>query len=162
MLPDIANFFSTSIDALFYGAAAAISLDPDVIKDDDVIRIVQMKGKQLIRVDSVVSPDCPPIEIAFPHNCNDRTQYFKVEVYGHIIAASDINGDVICHQSIRCADINGTLKSDGDVCASNINCHANIVCNQIKECYKLECNKIECGGDVFSANLTATIVTKIR
>ncbi len=160
LLPKIAKFFGTSIDALFDETVPA-TLEADIIRDDDVIRVVQMRGKQILRVDTTFSPECPPIEIAFPRNCNDETQYFKVEVYGCLIADSAINGDVVCHQTIRCADINGSLQCAGDICANRINAYGTIVCNQIKDCYKLECNKIECAGDVASANLTANIITKI-
>ncbi len=159
-LPEIAEFFGVNIDTLFNGARSETVLDTDIIKDDDVIRVVQFKGKKLIKVDSGCSPNCPPIEIAFPNNCNNETQYFKVEVYGHIVAASSINGDVVCRQSIRCADINGSVRCDGDIYANGINTNSDIICNQIKECYKLQCNKIQCSGDISSANLTAAVIEK--
>ena len=74
--------------------------------------------------------------IAFPHNCNDRTQYFKVEVCGHIIADSSINGDVVCHQSIQSSTINGDVKSDGNIKVNELNAQK-IPCNNITDCSQL-------------------------
>ena len=106
LLPAIASLLGVSIDALFADNLMAFSDIHSFMRDDDVIRVVQMRGTKIVKVSSAVSPDDPPIEIAFPHNCNDRTQYFKVEVYGHIFSDSSINGDVVCHQTIQCGDIN--------------------------------------------------------
>lgn len=161
LLPDIANLFGVSIDSLFSDNIDEFAEALSLAKDDDVIRVVQMKGKKVIKVTTAISPDSPPIEIAFPRNCNDRTQYFKVEVYGHVISDGSINGDVICHQNIECSQINGDIKSDGDINASEINC-GKITCNAISDCYKLEAKSIECSGSVNSANLTCGQITYMK
>lgn len=82
LLPEIAHLFGVTIDSLFSDDINEFSEALSLAKDDDVIRIVQMRGRKITKVTTSISPDTPPIEIAFPHNCNDRTQYFKVEVYG--------------------------------------------------------------------------------
>lgn len=153
LLPAIAALFNVTIDSLF-------SLDTPLVQesllpqeDDDVIRIIQMKGKKLLSVTPKITPDSPPIEIMFPHNCNDHTQYFKVEVYGHLVTDGSINGDVVCHQSIQCSQINGNVHADGDIKANEVNSMGKIVCRGIYECYKLQANHIECAGDIHSANL---------
>ena len=115
LLPEIADLFGVSIDSLF---TENIADCPDIrsfMRDDDVIRVVQIRGQKILKVSSTFSPGEPPIEIAFPHDCNDETQYFKVEVYGHVIADGAINGDVICHQSINSGTINGDVRSDGNI-----------------------------------------------
>ena len=93
LLPQIAKLFCVSIDALFADDIGDYQADSELIKDDDVFRVVQFRGRRMVRVQRVLSKDCPPIEIAFPRNCNDSTQYFKVEVYGHVIADGSINGE---------------------------------------------------------------------
>ncbi len=153
LLPQIANLFGVTIDALFSDSMADYSALRPFMKDDDVIRVVQMRGSKIIKVSSVFSPDEPPIEIAFPHDCNDRTQYFKVEVYGHIISDSSINGDVVCHQSIKCSTINGDVKSEGNIYVNEVNAQK-VICNNISDCYKLQAKTIECAGNVASVNLT--------
>ncbi len=152
MLPEIANLFGVSIDMLFSDNIMDCSDIHSFMKDDDVIRVVQMRGTKVLRVSSVFSPDAPPIEIAFPHDCNDRTQYFKVEVYGHVISDSSINGDVVCHQTVKSSTINGDVKCEGNIDVNELNAQK-VVCNNITECYKLQAKTIECKGNVASANL---------
>ena len=153
LLPQIANVFGVSIDALFSDSITDYSDLHPFMKDDDIIRVVQMRGTKVLKVSSIVSPDTPPIEIAFPHDCNDRTQYFNVEVYGHIISDSSINGDVVCHQSIHSSSINGDVKSNGNIEVKELNAQK-VTCNNITDCYKIEAKTIECAGNVVSANLT--------
>lgn len=154
LLPVLAGLFEVTIDALFSldALTAPEGLLPQ--EDDDVIRIVQLRGRKLLAVTPRISPDSPPIEIAFPRNCNDHTQYFKVEVYGHIMTDSSINGDVVCHQSIQCAQINGDVRANGDIKVNEVNSFGDIVCNGIHDCFKLQVNNIQCTGDVHSASLT--------
>ena len=158
LLPEIAAFFGVTIDALFHQDAIS-ALDGFPGEDDGVIRIVQLRGRQVLKVTPRMSPDDPAIEIAFPRNCNDRTQYFKVEVYGHVIADGSINGDVVAHQSVQCAEINGDVHSQGDVKAGNINACGNVVCNGIYDCYNLQANRIECSGNVNAINLACDQIT---
>ena len=158
LLPEIAAFFGVTIDALFHQDAIS-ALDGFPVEDDGVIRIVQLRGRQVLKVTPRMSPDDPAIEIAFPRNCNDRTQYFKVEVYGHVIADGSINGDVVAHQSVQCAEINGDVRSQGDVKAGNINACGNVVCNGIYDCYNLQANRIECSGNVNAISLTCDQIT---
>ena len=153
LLPPIAELFGVSIDALFSERLAEHSNLSSYMKDDGVIRIIQMRGNKIIKVSPVLSPDTPPIEIAFPQNCNGRTQYFKVEVYGHIVSDGSINGDVICHQSIQCGAINGDVKCDGNIKASELNAQK-LTCDQITECYRLTADRLECAGDIHTVHLT--------
>ena len=153
LLPEIADLFGVSIDSLFTENIADCPDIRSLMRDDDVIRVVQIRGQKILKVSSTFSPGEPPIEIAFPHDCNDETQYFKVEVYGHVIADGAINGDVICHQSINSGTINGDVRSDGNIDVKELN-GQNITCQNITDCYKLSANKIECGGNISSANLT--------
>ena len=153
LLPQIANLFGVSIDALFSDDLAACSELQSFMKDDNVIRVVQMRGTKVLKVSSSFSLDEPPIEIAFPHDCNDRTQYFKVEVYGHVISDSSINGDVVCHQTVKSSTINGDVKSEGNIDVHELNAQK-VTCNNITDCYKLQAKTIECAGNIASANLT--------
>lgn len=154
LLPALATLFDVSIDTLF--SLEVLPSHGELLswEDDDVIRIIQMQGKKVLAVTQRITQDSPAIEIAFPRNCNERTQYFKVEVYGHIIADGSINGDVVCHQSINCSQINGDARADGDIKVSELNSMGRIVCNGIHDCYRLQANHIECTGDIQAADLT--------
>ncbi|MBP3636645.1 MAG: helix-turn-helix transcriptional regulator [Clostridia bacterium] len=159
LLPALAALFDVTIDALF--SLDALPLPDGLLpqEDDDVIRVIQMRGKKVLAVTPRATPDSPAIEIAFPRNCNERTQYFKVEVYGHVMADGSINGDVVCHQSIQCSQINGDVHADGDIRANEVTDSGRIVCNGIHDCYKMLANHIECAGDIQSANLTCNQIT---
>ena len=152
LLPQIANLFGVSIDALFSDNIAGHSALSPFMKDDNIIRVVQIRGTKILNVSPILSPDTPPIEIVFPHDCNDRTQYFKVEVYGHVISDSSINGDVVCHQTVTSSIINGDVESKGNIDVHELNAQK-VICNNITDCYKLQAKTIECAGDVASAHL---------
>lgn len=158
LLPEIADLFGVSIDALFSDDLIDHSDIHSIMKDDDVIRVVQLRGTKVIKVSSVLSPDTPPIEIAFPHDCNDRTQYFKVEVYGHLISDSSINGDVVCHQTLTSGTINGDVKSEGNIDVKELNAQK-VICGNITDCYKLQAKTIECAGNIASAHVTCDLIT---
>ena len=66
LLPAIAKFFGVSMDTLFSENISAMAEVFEEIADDDVIRVVQLRGKQILKVSRTLSPDAPPIEIAFP------------------------------------------------------------------------------------------------
>lgn len=158
LLPKIAALFGISIDALFSENIAEATNILSFAENDNTIRIVQMRGTQVLKVTPFFSQDTPPIEIAFPRNCNDETQYFNVEVHGHIICDGSINGDVKCHQTIQCHKINacGNVIADGDIKVNEINSSGTIVCNNIMDNYKIEAEKIECSGNINSTNLTCS------
>lgn len=152
LLPAIAKFFGVSMDTLFSENISAMAEVFEEIADDDVIRVVQLRGKQILKVSRTLSPDAPPIEIAFPRNCNDRTQYFKVEVYGHVIADGSINGDVIFHRDIQCAEINGDVCTDGDIHAHVVNGYR-LSCKNIVDCHHVTAQTLECAGEIHSTHL---------
>ena len=143
LLPEIANLFGVSIDTLFSDHPEEDSDLRSVMKEDGVIRVVQIRNKKILKVSPVVSQNIPPIEIAFPHDCNNSTQYFKVEVYGHVIADGSINGDV---------------KSEGDIKVSDLNADK-VICQSITDCYRFHANTVECAGDVTSAHLHCGPIT---
>lgn len=174
LLPQIAELFGVTIDALFSREGL-----PDLelpLEDDGVIRVVQLRGREVLRVTPRMSPDDPPIEIAFPRNCNDRTQYFKVEVQGHVIADGSINGDVVAQQSVQCAEINGNVRAQGNVMtsggingdlhaqgnvtASSVSACGTIMCSGIYDCNHLQADRIVCSGSVSAINLNCEQITQ--
>lgn len=175
LLPQIAELFGVTIDALF--SREALSLPEGLPREDDgVIRVVQLRGREVLRVTPRMSPDDPPIEIAFPRNCNDRTQYFKVEVQGHVIADGSINGDVVAQQSVQCAEINGNVRAQGNVMtsggingdlhaqgnvtASSVSACGTIMCSGIYDCNHLQADRIVCSGSVSAINLNCEQITQ--
>ena len=60
LLPAIAELFGVSIDALFSDSIMDYSDIHSFMKDDDIIRVVQMRGIKVLKVSSTLSPDAPP------------------------------------------------------------------------------------------------------
>ena len=50
LLPEIANLFGVTIDSLFSDDINEFSEALSLAKDDDIIRIVQMRGRKIIKV----------------------------------------------------------------------------------------------------------------
>ena len=155
LLPALAKALGTSIDRLFSENDQGLWEEADMIKDDDVIRIVQLQGRRVLKA-VPFSKNSASFSISFPRDCNDQTQYFKVEVFGHAIADGSINGDVICHGNIDCSDINscGLIQVNGNLSANKINLpEGKLVCGSIAECHEIRCSSIECKGDIHSTSI---------
>lgn len=133
-LPVMADIFGCYIDELFSrDVRTEIHYDhcPEFPwPDDNTVRVFQTLGKKIIR--SGKADTC--IEVSFPRNCDETTrQYFKVEVFGDIVADSSINGDVVCHGNINCNGIYGDVTSQGYISAYEINSPGKIVCTEVRD-----------------------------
>lgn len=150
LLPSIAAELGCLIDDLFSDSDLTAAMMSGHIKDDDVIRVVQMQGKRVLDA-HVVSKDEPSFHVRFPQK--GSAPVYKVEIYGNLISEGTISGDVVCHGWIDCADIAGDVHADGDVRANGIYAVGDVTCNQIVECYNLKCRTLECSGDIHAVNL---------
>ena len=138
LLPKLAAIFGISIDELF-GNTTGKEIHYDLCtefpwKDDNTIRIIQTRGRKILKSQEADTA----IEVVFPPNCNENTkQYFQVEVFGNISCDRSINGDVICHGTIECNQINGDIKDTDNVsCNGDINGSVNTD------------NNLSCGGSI--------------
>ena len=155
LLPVIAKALGTSIDQLFSENNPGSWEGAEMIKNDGVIRIVQLQGHRILKTMPVNQKNVS-FSIAFPRDCNHETQYFKVEVFGNVITDGSINGDVICHGNIDCSDINssGPIQISGNLSANRINAMGGkLVCSSIAECHEIQCAAIECKGDIHATNM---------
>ena len=65
LLPRIADLFGVTIDALFSDSIADHSALHPFMKDDDVIRVVQMRGAKIIKVPPFFHPTNHPLKSLF-------------------------------------------------------------------------------------------------
>jgi len=132
LLPVIAEYFHISLDNLFSDNISAITEIAEIFKeihDDDIIRVVQLQGKKILRTDKTEQGKSNPIELIFPiNNINGDDTSFKVEIWGDVSVTGDINGDIVCKGDISCVDINGDVDCKGDIYCTDIN--GDVVCNQ--------------------------------
>ena len=165
LLPMLADIFEISIDELF-GRKNEKEIHYDLCSelpwnDDNTIRVFRTLGKKILES----TDENGWINISFPKECNEKTrQYFKVEVMGNLNCDASINGDVVCHKSIECNDINGDVKecrgnisAAGDIngkvnCGNNVSCGGNISgnvsCGDNVACGKSIEGDVDCGGKV--------------
>lgn len=137
LLPQLADLFGVSIDSLLRGDAADSSaaedntpfLQPD-LPDDNVLRIVQYRGRALLRKDTYD----PNIRIPLSLNYEEPTsnKLFRtnsdeivtpIEIWSSADIVGDINGPVSTGNSVTCSgDINGPVSAGNSVtCSGGIN-----------------------------------------
>lgn len=136
LLPQLADLFHVSIDALLRKAASpgqAAFATADDLPDDDVLRIVQYRGKTLLQKDTYDPNIRIPLSVADPD-----VPAMAVQIWGSADILGSINGYVVAGRSVNCSgDINGSVDAGGSVtCDGNINGPATAGEN------------ISCGGDL--------------
>ena len=156
LLPAIAELFGVSIDALFSDSVLDYSDIHSFMKDDDVIRVVQMRGTRVLKVSPSfsLSSDEPPIKIELSGQIGNE-KLCNIEIYGHIISASSIGANqLICHQSVDSAKIAaGEIRCEDEINVSQIAC-TKLICKTIEGCHTLIATNLECEGNVTATNVT--------
>lgn|GEM_PF-2243696 len=181
-IPRIALFFEVSIDSLFYGTVlpAKTSTEkvertenesiPDNIMDDDKIRIVQYKGKRLLRSDDFHEGIIIPVMLDNHMNSIEIWGNATIEgdVSGNVkvgtsITCADVSGDVTAGNTITCADIDGDAKAGNTITCADIDGNASagtsITCCDIDgfvnaggdiRCKQINGDIMSCGGSIVS------------
>lgn len=171
LLPQLADLFCVSIDTLLRGNPDGATPNDDPpnqarsprdaadnhipfpqpdLPDDDVLRIVQYRGKTLLRKDTYD----PNIRIPLSVNCDNQTKSFRkkvfisvktsdtpsvpIEIWGSADIFGDLEGSASVGTSLNCAgDIHGNVNACTCVtCSGDINGSANAGQN------------ISCSGDI--------------
>ena len=130
LLPDIARLFGLTIDELLTGSPAekcARGDLPDVLKNDGVIRVLQFRGRELIRWDNrEENGEKNTIKLSFPEN-GGKTQ---IEIYGSVesedaVACANVGGYVEAGGDVACGNIGDYVEADGDVACGNVDGNVN-------------------------------------
>ncbi len=142
LLPDIAAVFRVSVDELLTGKASEDPTLQDVLEDDKTIRVLQFKGRKLLRADTsdgAGNDGAPPI-------CIELSKDNKANV--------EIFGNLNC-KSLSCANLKcGDIKTDGGIACANVTCKA-LDCNGAIACGNVDAgNDLTC-GDLACGNVTA-------
>ena len=116
LIPQIAEFFGVSIDYLFtereYNATAAS------LPDDDVLRIVQYKGNQMLTKNTYDADVRIRLKIdkeTFPNNTT-----VNVEIWGSADIEGDVNGNVSADDSVTCGNVGGGVNAGDCVNCGNV------------------------------------------
>ncbi len=127
LLPEIARLFGLTVDELLTGQKSDRSAGnefEDVLKDDEVLRILQFRGRKLLRADlNEEGENAPKIPIAFP--TKKERDKLSIEIYGNVtsdgdVSCTDVHGDVECDGDVSCTDVDGDVKAGGDVACTDV------------------------------------------
>jgi transcriptional regulator with XRE-family HTH domain len=130
LLPDIARLFGLTVDELLTGAPAEKPVGgdlPDVLKNDGVIRVLQFRGRELIRWDNrEENGEKNTIKLSFPEN-GGKTQ---IEIYGSVesegaVACANVGGYVEAGGDVACGNVGDYVEADGDVACGNVDGNVN-------------------------------------
>jgi transcriptional regulator with XRE-family HTH domain len=164
-LPRIAKFFGVTIDYLFYNEGVEETFTNGELPNDDVLRIIQFKGNQMLGMDRWDREKS--IKLILPEkmrdNCSDNE--INLEIWGNADVEGDISGYVECGGYLNCGNIGGYVENGGNVNCGNIGNYVesggNVNCGNISgyvECgSKINCGNVggyvESGGSANCANI---------
>ena len=159
LLPKMAAFFGLSLDELFFGkqkGSGTITDDQAEFSDDNVLRVVQYRGKKLLSRQKFDDKVCIPLEI--PAEAENVT--LQVEIWGSADIEGDVRGNISAGSYIKCENIEGNVSAGncincgdvtGDVSAGNeVNCGdigGDLYANGNVECGDINGNT-EAGGNI--------------
>lgn len=125
LLPDIARLFGLTVDELLTGAPAEKPVGgdlPDVLKNDGVIRVLQFRGRELIRWDKrEENGEKNTIKLEFPES-GDKAH---IEIYGNVESEGDVNcgnvgGDIQACGGVNCGNVGSDVQAGGDLNCGNV------------------------------------------
>lgn len=157
LLPTIAEYFDADLNELFFcskSESQRISLDE--IKDDEKLRIVQLKGRKILSVDKYD----PSIRIMLKtqsDKTNDKPTV-NVEIWGNADIQGDINGNLSARQGVNCGRVEGNVTTESGVncggVGGNVDAGCGVNCGHVKGSVNsgggVNCGGI--GGDVTASH----------
>ena len=166
LLPIIADIMGVSIDYLLRGGEPVNNnIDLPVNKfsgdnagmnsrigkevgfpDDNVLRIVQFKGRTLLKQDNYD----PQIKIPLYIEADCFQNVDTVEIWGSAEIKGDIGGNVSAGGGVNCGDVGNNVECGGGVhcgnVSNNVECGGGVNCGDVG-------NNIDCGGGVNCGNV---------
>lgn len=164
-LPVLADLLEVSIDRLLRADCPLSGSAISELPDDNVLRILQCKGRQLLQKNTY-SPDIR-IPLAMPdwETAIHETSLVKIEVeiWGNADIKGDILGYVDAGAGVNCGNVGGYVDAGWGVNCGNVggyvdagtdvNCDS--ICGNVEHCGgDIRCNKIEgdvhCSGTIYN------------
>ena len=136
----------------------------DEMPDDNTLRVVLMRGKQIVSSQEYDPAVCIPVELKYEREngiagmfgrkggCTDCS--LNVEIWGNADINGSVNGDVYAGGNVNCGDIGGDISAGGSIeCGSiggDVNAGGNVSCadvgGDVETGGSVECGKVS--GDV--------------
>ena len=159
LLPDIARLFGLTVDELLTGAPAEKPVGgdlPDVLKNDGVIRVLQFRGRELIRWDKrEENGEKNTIKLEFPES-GDKAH---IEIYGNVESEGDVNcgnvgGDVQACGGVNCGNVGSDVQAGGDLNCGNVG--SDVQAGGDVNCGNIE-GDIDADGDIICGNVNGDV-----
>lgn len=128
---DLLESMFSDLSCLFSNQTADASAD-DLLLDDDVLRVVQLRGRHFL---SAAEVSQKPIALSVEHL---GSAALNVEIYGSAQIHGSVGGNVKANGSVTCADIGGSATAGDDVTCANVG-------GSVTAGDKIDCHNI--GGD---------------
>lgn len=120
LIPRIAEFFGVSIDYLFYETEKSESINNNLIPDDDVLRIVQFKGKIMLSKDTYDPEVRIMLEYWKEGHFINNNQGPRVEIWGSADIHGNVSGGAYAGTSVTCGIVSGGVKSGNSVVCGTV------------------------------------------
>lgn len=159
MLVSIADFFNITVDALLRENAGN-SMYLNGLPDDDMIRILQCRGKRVIRYE-----DNTDMRMLLTINTDmlketSSPSRLKIEIMGNADIQGDIYGDLNVKNNLNCGNVTSAIVS-----STNINCGLVRTTEGITTSGNINCgnidskNNVSVGGNVNCGNIMSDDVS---
>ena len=114
LLPKIAEYLKTDINALFFGTEAVPAILGE-IPNDNKLRIVQCMGSKILSRNECNRSTRIMLEIP-----NNKIEQLNVEIWGSADIDGDISGAVSAGDGINCGNISGPANAGDGINCGNI------------------------------------------
>ena len=123
LLPKLADLFRVTVDALLRkGDSAPLQTGsgavPD-LPDDDVLRIVQCKGRTLLR-QTAYDPDKKIPLLLDSKTLEETGKELRMEIWGSAQIEGDISGNLHAGDGVNCGNVGGSVEAGDGVNCGNV------------------------------------------
>ena len=186
LLMQIADIYGVTIDSLLREAPVAEPQEAAIeemkeenpldtfpglqLPDDDVIRIVQFKGRHLVTRSEMDEEIVIPIRMEKERSFLLQGREISVEIWGNVCVDGNLNGNLLAGGSVECEDIAGNVKAGGYVSCGDITGNAaasgyiecgdvegNVKAGDYVSCGDVDGNVESCMGDIHCGDVEGDI-----
>ena len=142
----------------------------DEMPDDNTLRVVLMRGKQIVSSQEYDPAVCIPVELKYERENGIAGMFgrkggrtdcsINVEIWGNADINGSVNGDVYAGGNVNCGDVGGDVETGGSVecgkVSGDVNAGKDVNCGDIlghaKTSGSMNCGNVDgnvdCGGNI--------------
>ena len=111
-LPILAEYYQVSIDYLLIGKSG---LTVPKFPDDDVLRVVQFRGGEVLRQDNFDVKKQIPLTID-----SETKREIHIEIWGSAVIKGDVGGYVEAGGGVNCGNVGGYVEAGSGINCGNV------------------------------------------